>query len=271
MAKKNKRKRKQIKWLDGFIWTTGISIYLFLILPVFVIGVSAFSPNEYPEFPPKEFSLRWFQAVIDNPQWMDSLLISVILLVIVTPLTVILGTMSAYALARLQFVGRVAIQSFILSPLMIPQIVLGIALLYLFTTMGINGSITGLVIGHVLISFPYVLRTVGVSVSNLDPRLELASMNLGASPVQTFFKVTLPLIKPGVIAGAVFSAVISFGEISISLFISSPSTVTVPVRTFNYIEQTFDPSVNAISVIFIVVSVLALIIIERTIGLSKVM
>ncbi len=263
--------KKQAKWIDAIVWTVGIAVYLFLILPVFVIAFSAFSPNEYPEFPPKEFSFKWFYAVFDNPQWMDSLWMSVVLLLIVTPLTVILGTMASYALARLQFKGRGLIQSFILSPLMIPQVVLGIALLYVLTIMGINGTLIALVIGHMIVCFPYVVRTVSVSVSNLDPSLERASMNLGASPLQTFRKVTVPLIKPGIIAGAVFSAVTSFGEISISLFVSSPSTITVPVRTFNYIEQTFDPSINAISVIFIVISVIALMIIERTIGLSKVM
>lgn len=264
-------RKKRYSPLDFAIWTSGILVYLFLILPVFVIAISAFSPSEYPEFPPKEFSLKWFSAIFTNPQWMDSLWISILLLFIVTPITVIMGTMASYALARLQFKGKGLIQSFVLSPLMIPQIVLGIALLYLFTMMGINGSITGLVIGHIIISFPYVVRTVSVSVSNLDPRLELASMNLGATPLQSFFKVTLPLIKPGIIAGAVFAAVTSFGEISISLFVTSPTTITVPVRTFGYIEQTFDPSINAISVIFIVISVVALLIIEKTIGLSKVM
>lgn len=270
MAKRNFHKNPA-KWIDIVVWTLGILVFLFLTLPVLVIALSAFSPTEYPEFPPKEFSLKWFQAVLDNPQWIDSLWVSVILLLIVTPLTVTLGTMASFALARLQFKGKWVIQSFVLSPLMIPQIVLGIALLYVFTMMGINGTMTGLVIGHMIICFPYVVRTVAVSVSNLDPRLELASMNLGASPIKTFFKITLPLIRPGIIAGTVFSTVASFGEISISLFVSSPSTTTVPVRTFSYIEQTFDPSINAISVIFILISVVALIIIERTIGLSKVM
>lgn len=265
------KEKKKKSLLDIIIWTFGILVYVFLITPVFVIGISAFSPKEYPEFPPKDFSLRWFQAVFENPQWLDSLSTSFILLVIVTPLTVVLGTMASYALARLQFKGKEVIQSFVLSPLMIPQIVLGIGLLYFFTMLGFNGTITALVIGHMIICFPYVVRTVGVSVSNLDSRLELASMNLGASPVQTFLRVTLPLIKPGIIAGAVFSVVTSFGEISISLFVSAPSTITVPIRTFSYIEQTFDPSVNAISVVFILISIVSLLIIERTIGLSKVM
>ncbi|MBU8785988.1 MULTISPECIES: ABC transporter permease [Bacillus] len=271
MASQRFRRKSSGKWIDICVWTAGLVVYLFLTLPVCVIVLSAFSPSEYPTFPPTDFSLRWFEGIFSSPEWIESLWVSGILLVIVTPMTVIVGTAASYALARLRFPGKNAIQSFILSPLMIPQIVLGVALLYLFTMMGINGTMTGLVIGHMLISLPYVVRTVGVSVSNLDPKLELASMNLGAGPVQTFFRVILPLIKPGMVAGAVFSAVTSFGEISISLFVSSPAVTPVPVRTFSYIEQTFDPSVNAISVIFIAVSVIALIIIERTIGLSKTM
>ncbi|MCY8005268.1 ABC transporter permease [Bacillus haynesii] len=257
------------KWIDVCVWTAGLLVYLFLALPVFVIILSAFSPDEYPKFPPSGVSLRWFAGVFSSSGWMESIWVSCLLLLVVTPLAVILGTVAAYALARLNFPGKQAIQALILSPLMIPQIALGVSFLYLLTMIGMNGTFAGLAAGHMLISLPYVVRTVGVSMANVDPKLELASMNLGAGPWHTFFYVTLPLIKPGIIAGAVFAAVTSFGEISISLFVSSPAVTPVPVRTFSYIDQTFDPSVNAISVIFITVSVIALIIIERTIGLSK--
>ncbi|TDQ42923.1 ABC transporter permease [Aureibacillus halotolerans] len=264
-------KKRRFSTLDGIVWATGILVYVFLLLPVLVIALSAFSPTPYPTFPPSGFSLHWFGEVFRNEAWTAALMNSIVLLLIVTPLTVLLGTTAAYALARLRFPGRGALQAFMLSPLMIPQVVLGIALLYVFTSLGWSGSLGALVIGHMIIAFPYVVRTVSVSMSNMNPRLELASQSLGAGPAETFYKITLPLIKPGIIAGAVFSAVTSFGEISISLFVSGPSTVTIPVRTFGYIEQTFDPTVNAISFLFIVVSIVALIIIEKTIGLTKVM
>jgi putative spermidine/putrescine transport system permease protein len=154
---------------------------------------------------------------------------------------------------------------------MIPQVVLGIALLYVLTALGMGGSFVGLAAGHILVALPYTVRTASVSLAAVDRRLESASMNLGATPAYTFRHITLPLIKPGIIAGAVFAAVTSFGEVSVSLFLTSPDTVTMPVRIFNYIDQTFDPAVNAIAVVFIVVSVLALILIEKTIGLTKVM
>jgi putative spermidine/putrescine transport system permease protein len=244
---------------------------MFLALPVLVIVISAFSPTTYPQFPPTQFSFHWFKQIFVTPEWSDAFRNSLILLVTVTPLTTILGALAAFSLPRLNFRGREALQSFMLSPLMIPQVVLGIALLYIFTSLGWVGTFTGLVIGHTLVAFPYVVRSVGVSVSNIKPSLEMASMSLGAGPATTFFRVTLPLIRPGIIAGAVFAAVTSFGEVSISLFLSAPKTITIPVRIFNYIDQTFDPVVNAVSVIFIVFAVIVLFIIERTVGLTKVM
>lgn len=256
---------------QGLVTLAGILVYLFLALPVGVIVLSAFSPEPYPQFPPQGFSLRWFSALMDDAGWRESLSISMILLLVVTPLTVILGTFAAWALARLEFRYRETLQAFILSPLMIPQVVLGIALLYVLTAAGIAGLVSGLVIGHIVVALPYVVRTVSVSLAAMDRRLEAVSMSLGAGRWYTFRHVTLPLIKPGMLAGAVFAGVTSFGEVSVSLFLSAPDTITVPVRIFNYVDQTFDPTVNAISVIFIVIAVLILLAIERTIGLVKIL
>ncbi|MFL9925330.1 ABC transporter permease [Herbaspirillum lusitanum] len=250
---------------------SGGLVYLFLLLPILVIFLSAFSPDAYPQFPPKSLSLRWFEAFFSNPAWIKALQISAWLLLVVTPLTTLLGTTAAYALARLEFRGRDLLQAFVLSPLIIPQVVLGIALLYVLTGAGLSGSMIGLAIGHILVALPYAVRTVSVSLASMDRRLESASMNLGATPAYTFRHVTLPLIKPGIVAGAVFAAVTSFGEVSVSLFLTAPGTVTMPVRIFTYIDQTFDPVVNAVSAIFIVLAVLALVLIERTIGLTKAM
>lgn len=247
----------------------GVLVYVFLSLPVLVIVLSAFSPGAYPTFPPQSLSLHWFHALFENPAWLRALTVSAWLLAIVTPVTVLLGTTAAYALSRLQFPGRDALQAFVLSPLIIPQVVLGIALLYVLTGAGLGGSLLGLAAGHIVVALPYAVRTVSVSLASVDRRLESASMNLGAGPVTTFWRVTLPLIKPGIVAGAVFAAVTSFGEVSVSLFLTAPDTVTMPVRIFTYIDQTFDPVVNAVSAIFIGLAVLALVLIEKTIGLTK--
>lgn len=255
--------------IKGLAVLAGSVVYLFLALPVGVIILSAFSAQPYPQFPPQDLSLRWFRALADNPGWLEALQTSVVLLFVVTPITVMLGTGAACALARLDFRYREALQAFILSPLMIPQVVLGIALLYMLTAAGLAGSLTGLAIGHIIVALPYTVRTASVSLAAMDRRLEQASMGLGAGRWLTFRRITLPLIKPGIIAGTVFAAVTSFGEVSVSLFLSAPDTITMPVRIFNYIDQTFDPAVNAVSVLFIAVAVITLIIIEKTIGLTK--
>ncbi|PWC14399.1 ABC transporter permease [Brenneria roseae subsp. americana] len=255
---------------QGVVTLAGMLVYAFLALPVLVIVLSAFSPEAYPQFPPRGGSLRWFRALFDDEGWQSSLTISMLLLVIVTPVTVIVGTFAAWALARLDFRYRESLQAFILSPLMIPQVVLGIALLYVLTAAGMAGMVAGLAIGHTVVALPYVVRTVSVSLAAMDRRLEAVSMSLGAGRWYTFRHVTLPLIKPGMLAGAVFAAVTSFGEVSVSLFLTAPDTITVPVRIFNYVDQTFDPTVNAISVIFIAIAVLVLIAIEKSIGLTKI-
>ena len=270
-AAKPRRSRKRIEPARIVAGVLGGAVFVFLALPIVVITFSAFSPTAFPEFPPTGFSLQWFNEVFTSRGWMRAIQTSLVLLCIVTPLVVVLGTLASYALHSSKSKAASLLQSFLLSPLMVPQIVLGIALLYVFSTLGLAGSIAGMAIGQAVICLPYVVRCVNASIASFDPQLEAASMSLGASPAQTFRRVTLPLIKPGIIAGAVFAAVTSLGEVSISLFLSSPKAMPVSVRVFNYIEQTFDPAVTAVSVIFVAVSIAVLIVIDRTVGLSKVM
>lgn len=270
MARKGKG-RQHAAASDVLAKILGGIIFVFLALPIIVIVFSAFSPTAFPEVPPTGFSLQWFQEVFTNRGWQRAIRTSLFLLVVVVPVTVVLGTLAAYALHRMH--GRAAtwLQSFIMSPLMVPQIVLGIALLYVFSALGFNGSIWTMALGQCVIALPYVVRCVNASIAGFDARLEDASKSLGASEGYTFRHVTLPLIRPGIIAGAVFAAVTSLGEVSISLFLSSPANTPVSVRIFNYIEQTFDPAVTAVSAIFVAVSIVVLIVLDRTVGLAKAM
>jgi putative spermidine/putrescine transport system permease protein len=255
---------------EALIWIVGIAIFVFMALPAIVIIASAFSGTEYPQFPPSRPSLRWFYDVFGNRAWKRSIYNSMILLIIVTIVSTTLGTMASYGLYKVRFKGSEMLQAFLLSPLIIPQIILGVSMLYVFSAIGWMGTFRSLVIGQVLIAFPYTLRTVSASMASLDVDLERISMSLGATPFKTFRDITLPLLRPGIIAGGVFAAVTSFGEVSVSLLLSAPTTTPVSVRVFHYIEQTFDPSVNAVSVIFIAISIVVLFLIERSIGLFKV-
>jgi putative spermidine/putrescine transport system permease protein len=261
--------RREGRWIDVAVAVVGAFIYAFLVLPVVVVVVSAFNDSPIPSFPPRAFTLRWFGVLLSDPGWIRAFETTLLLLLVVTPLSTLLGASAAYALGRLRFRGSEAIQAFLLSPLMIPQIVLGIGLLYFVLTLGWGNSLLPLIVGHTVVVFPYVVRTVSVSIFNLDPRLEAASLSLGARPFETLRRVTLPLIKPGILAGAVFAAIMSFGEVSVSLLVASATTTTLPVRIFDYVQQTFDPSVNAVAAVFVLASGIGLYLIERTVGLTK--
>lgn len=247
-----------------------ILVYVFLLAPLMVIVAASFNAADYLTFPPAGISLRWYRSILQSDLWISSFKLSALVTVIVTPLSLLIGTLAAYALVRFQFPGKSVVSTLVLAPLVIPQVVLGIALLQYFTRLGLLDTIAGLVIAHVIVTLPYVVRSVSVSVYSLNPALERAAQNLGANPFQTFRRVTLPLIRPGLIAGAIFAAIISFGELAVTLLIAGAHTTTLPMRIFNYTEYTFDPTINAVSSIFIFLAVVLMIVLDRLIGLARI-
>ena len=159
--------------------------------------------------------------------------------------------------------------AFFLSPLMIPHIVLGLAFLKFFTSVGVAGTYFGLVVAHIIVVIPYALRLVLSSATGLDPSLERAALSLGATPWITFRRIILPLIMPGVVSGWVIAFITSFDELTMSIFIASPSTTTLPVRIFLHIEDTIDPLVTAVSAALIYMTIIAIFILDRLVGLEK--
>lgn len=244
-------------------WVITGLIFAFLLLPTVIIILSAFSPTEYATFPPQGFSVKWFRSLFTSPTWMAAIANSLKILVIAVPLVTILGTLAAYGLYVANFRGKSLLQTLILSPIMIPAIILGISFLYLATSTGLLGTYTIMIAGHIIVALPYVFRSVTNVLVGLDPNIQRASTILGASPWHTFSHVIVPNIKSGILSGAIFAAITSLGEVSISLLVSSATTTTVPVQTMTYIDQTFDPSVNAVAVIFILVAVILIAILEK--------
>src|SRR5262249_58545703 len=155
---------------------------------------------------PRGFSLRWYRALWDSEVWGDSFRLSLLVTAVVTPLALIIGTLAAYALVRYSFPGKGVITTLVMAPIVMPQIVLGIALLNYMSGLGLVGSLTGLILGHLVVTLPFTVRLVSISVHNLDPPLERAAENLGATPLQTLWRVNLPLPRPGLRAGGPFSA-----------------------------------------------------------------
>jgi putative spermidine/putrescine transport system permease protein len=247
-----------------------VAVYVFLLAPLLVVVLASFNSADFLSFPPRGFSLRWYRALWESEVWGDSFRLSLLLTAVVTPLALIIGTLAAYALVRYSFPGKGAMATLVMAPLVMPQIVLGIALLNYMSGLGLVGSLTGLILGHLVVTLPFTVRLVSISVHNLDPALERAAQNLGATPLQTFWRVTLPLLRPGIVAGAIFAAIISFGELAVTLLIAGARTTTLPLRIFNYTEYNFDPTINAVSTIFVVLALVLIIALDRLIGLVRI-
>jgi putative spermidine/putrescine transport system permease protein len=247
-----------------------VGVYVFLLAPLVVVVLASFNSADFLSFPPRGFSLRWYRALWESDLWTESFQLSLGLTAVVTPLSLLIGTLAAYALVRYRFPGRGLVTTLVMAPLVMPQIVLGIALLNYYSALGLINSLTGLTLAHLVVTLPYTVRLVSISVHNLDPVLERAAQNLGATPLQTFWRVTLPLLRPGLVAGAIFAAIISFGELAVTLLIAGASTTTLPLRIFNYTEYNFDPTINAVSTVFVVLALVLIVVLDRLIGLVRI-
>jgi putative spermidine/putrescine transport system permease protein len=246
-----------------------LGFFAFLLLPLAVVVLVSFASDPYITFPPSGVSLRWFRAVFDEPSFVLGITNSVKLALAATAVSILLAVPAALALVRYRFPGRDALESWLLSPLSLPLIVLGVALLFFLGRLGLGLSAFGLLAAHVVITVPYVLRTVTAVYRSADRTIEEAARVLGASPWQTFRRITLPVIRPGLAAGAIFSFLISFDNLPVSIFLTGPQTTTLPVSIFSYLIYHFDPSIAAISTMEIAAVVVALLAIERLYGLRN--
>jgi putative spermidine/putrescine transport system permease protein len=250
--------------------------FLYILTPLVSITWLSFYRQEIPSFPPEGYSLRWYAAIAGNARFVDGLFLSVQLAVTATAIGLAVGVPAALCLARFRFPGREALNNLLLLPLMVPGVVLGTAL-YVFhveteiaTGMPIIGSTLGLLSGHVLVVIPWVVRLVLASLAGFDRTLEEAAQNLGADRWTTFRRITMPSILPGVVAGAMFGFVASFGNLEMSLFLVGPGRTTLPIAILQYLEWKIDPSIAAVSVVQIVLIGAAMLVTDRFVKLSRV-
>ena len=248
----------------------------YILTPLVFVTWLAFFRQEIPSFPPEGYSLRWFQAIAGNDRFVSGFLLSLQLAVIATSIGLCLGLPAALCISRSRFRGREALSSLLLLPLVVPGIVLGIAL-YVFhveveiaTGLPILGSLGGLIAGHVLIVIPWTVRLVTASLAGLDRSIEEAAQSLGANRFTTFRRVTLPAIRPGVVAAALFGFVSSFGNLEMSLFIVGPGRTTLPIAIIQYLEWKIDPTIAAVSVLQILLIATAMLITDRFVKISRV-
>jgi putative spermidine/putrescine transport system permease protein len=245
-----------------------VLFFIFLLGPILIVVAISFTETEYVAFPPKGFSLRWYERFFEYDAFVDSFIVSVELAFATAILGVGLGVPAALAVTRGNVPFANSIMTFLLSPLSMPLIVMGFALLFYLSALGLGVSFLSLLIAHTVISLPYVVRTVAGVYRGISPDFEESAAVLGANRFQIFWKVTLPMIKPGIFAGMLFAMLISIDNLPISFFFGSADTNTLPVVMLSYLEHQFDPSIAAASCIQLIVAVIGLFIVERIYGLD---
>ena len=241
----------------------------FILAPILIVCVVAFTPEGHLSLPTHGPSLRWFRAIADNPEFVSAFRDSLWLGALSATAATAFANPCALAIARYRFRGREAIAGLAQAPLMIPQAVLGIAFLRFFTQVGLGGTFLGLVLSHVVIILPFALRLVLAAATGLDPQIENAATSLGASWPRIFRRVTMPMILPGVASGWVLALITSFDDVTMTVFIASPRTTTLPVRLFLYIQDNIDPLVAAVSAALIGLAILAMVVLDRLVGLER--
>lgn len=229
----------------------GVLIGAWLLVPTLIVIPISFSGEDSFAFPPTSWSLRHYHAFFTEPSWLNALLVSIQLAVIVTVIATVLGTAAAVALSRMAPRGRGVLNGLFLAPLIVPGIVVAIAVYAAFLQWGLIGTPVGFITAHTVLAIPFVTVNVGAALDGFDRTLERAAASLGASGSATFRRVTLPLIMPGVLSGAVFAFVTSFDEVVVSLFVQSPQLQTLPVRMFTSVTNEVDPTIAAAATVVV--------------------
>lgn len=247
-----------------------------ILVPLLLVAWLAFFRQEIPSFPPTGYTLRWFAAIPDNRAFASGFVVSLQVSVMATALGLALAVPAALALVRSSLPLKPVMNTLLMLPLVVPGVVLGASLyvgemeLEIATEWPMLGSLAGLVIGHTLVVIPWALRLVTASLSTLNPTIEEAAKNLGATPWTTFRRVTLPAIRPGIVAGALFGFVTSFGNLEASLFLIAPGQTTLPIAILQYLAWKIDPTVAAVSLVQIALIGAAMLVTDRFVRLSQV-
>ncbi len=236
--------------------------FVFLLGPIVVIIPISFSSGSFLNYPLPGLSWRWYEAVLEPFPWMFALENSLIVAVATTVVATTLGTLAAYGLSRTDFPGKAIVFGVLISPLAVPLVITALGIYFFFARIGLVQTHVGLIIAHVALAVPFVVITVSATLQGFDWNLVRAGESLGASPLGTFRQITLPLILPGVLSGAIFAFVTSLDEIVVALFIAGPGQYTLPRQLFTGLRDQLDPSIVAIATLLIVVSIALLAAVE---------
>ncbi|TDR92959.1 ABC transporter permease [Enterovirga rhinocerotis] len=244
---------------------------LFILAPILVTIALSISDSPFVTFPPKGFTLGWYAKVLTDEYFLTSLVTSIEIAACATLAALILGVPAAYAVVRHPFAGSGVLQEVVLSPLIFPVLITGLVLVKFFAGWGMQNAFPNMILAHTLVTLPYVVRTVAASLILSDRSLDEAARTLGYGPLQTFFRVTIPQIAPGLAAGALFAFMVSLDNFPISMWLIDARTVPVPIMLFQSMSRLFDPSIAAMSGVMILIGTLAVLCLEKLVGLRRAM
>jgi putative spermidine/putrescine transport system permease protein len=243
------------RWLRIVVSTL---LVIFLIAPMVIVVIISFSSAPFLMFPPPGFSLQWYHKLFADPAWVDSLTASVEIVVPTGILAMILGTAAALGLSRSNIPGKKLIMGLLMAPIVVPVIIIAAAIFGAFRFWNLNGTLTGFILAHTMLTVPYVVSTVLASLQMVDEQYEKAALTLGASRWVAFRRIIFPLILPGVLSGLLFAMVISFDELIVSLFIGSPTFRPVTVQMWSDVMGDINPTIAAIGTLLFLFSLLVL-------------
>jgi putative spermidine/putrescine transport system permease protein len=246
-----------------FVW----SVLVYLALPMVVVAVASVTRTGDMRFPPSGFSLRWYAEFLTGESWLRALGTSLLLAALGAMLSTALAFLAASA-ARRRFPLRGVFEATMLSPLIVPHAALALALFGIVVLLRLRGSLGGLLVAHIVLTLPFAYRPIATSLSQLDRAMEEAGMSLGAHPWTIMRRITLPLLRPAIVSALLFCSIISFDEVTVSMFLVGPEVMTLPVRIFSEIQDRDSPVLAAISTLLILVTLGCTIMLDRLIGLQ---
>jgi putative spermidine/putrescine transport system permease protein len=233
-------------------------LVIFLVAPMIIVVIISFSSAQFLMFPPPGFSMQWYRKIFADPAWFDSLTTSIKIVVPTGLLAMVIGTAAALGLSRSNLPGKAVVTGVLMSPIVVPVIIIAAGMFGAYRIWNLNGTLTGFILAHTVLTVPYVVSTVLASLQMVDEQYEKAALTLGASPWIAFRRIVLPLILPGVLSGLLFAMVISFDELVVSLFIGSPTFRPVTVQMWSDVLGDIDPTIAAIGTLLFLFSLLVL-------------
>lgn len=242
---------------------------IFLLLPILVMIPLSFSDSSFLAYPVSGFSLRWYQSLFQSDEWIRAATNSFIVAPCATLIATVLGTLAAIGFSKAEFTGKAWLMAIVISPMVVPVVVVGVGVYLFFARIGLSDSYLGLILAHAALGVPFVVTTVSASLQGFNHNLVRASLSLGAGPLRTFFRITLPVIAPGLISGALFAFATSFDEVVLTLFIAGPNQVTLPRQMFTGIRENISPAIAALATILICFSIGLLLALEWLRGRNK--